>query len=465
MLLLPSQIMMSLLLLCATTEAAPPSTDYCDMLGQDDIQGKKTGFLAGNKVYYVGGTFLVWDLFENETIGLTHPFFHDLRSRGTGIATYQGVGTGNDFDGWEWYRATKVAYGSVVTPETRWERPAPTRMYWRPDKMIIEYELSNPNLHGEFTGWCHDWKEGSSNGTGLGKSFWVNLTKSTCFGHCKSDSACHQAVYEADGVGQCWIGLNRMANKPDPSRPGKMDTCFAQGPEVKNVTVREEKFIAENDVVSTIITASRPITLEISGNSFDGGGGSGTIISLHGTCDVDVDTNSIHIVEGGVVKAKVGQSPDVFEEGPLMLNGMSGVLSASHKMENVSMYKVSAGVCGYTFHVPVDSTGTTVSWAMDDQHSKAVAAVQEALSDPAKHLAAKTAKTNRILNTVVPYFRCSDEDIVKVYYFLWSIFLMYYTKGDTGMQLQSHTQSAVNNFLGMHRYDAIFQVSHNNTPY
>lgn len=46
-------------------------------------------------MYYAGGTFLVQELYENETIGLTHPFFHDLRSRGTGIAPYAGVGTGN----------------------------------------------------------------------------------------------------------------------------------------------------------------------------------------------------------------------------------------------------------------------------------------------------------------------------------------------------------------------------------
>ena len=35
---------------------------------------------------------------------------------------------------------------------------------------------------------------------------------------------------------------------------------------------------------------------------------------------------------------------------------------------------------------------------------------------------------------------------------------MYYTKGDRGMQMQPHTQTAVKNFLGMHRYDAIFQI-------
>ena len=30
--------------------AAPDKTDYCEFLGADDIQGKKSGFLAGNKV-------------------------------------------------------------------------------------------------------------------------------------------------------------------------------------------------------------------------------------------------------------------------------------------------------------------------------------------------------------------------------------------------------------------------------
>ena len=70
------------------------------MLGQDDIQGSKSGFLAGNKAYYVGGHYNCWGKTEDETIGLTHPFYHDLRSRGDGIAYYKGVGTGNDFNGW-----------------------------------------------------------------------------------------------------------------------------------------------------------------------------------------------------------------------------------------------------------------------------------------------------------------------------------------------------------------------------
>ena len=39
---------------------------------------------------------------------------------------------------------------------------------------------------------------------------------------------------------------------------------------------------------------------------------------------------------------------------------------------------------------------------------------------------------NDMLNNLVPYFRCSDEDIVKVYYFLWSLQLMYY-KGEMSL--------------------------------
>jgi len=115
-------------------------------------------------------------------------------------------------------------------------------------------------------------------------------------------------------------------------------------------------------------------------------------------------------------------------------------------------------VCGYTFHVPVDSKGTTISWTMHDDHTKALNAVREVLANPAAHLAAKTDNMNGLLNGIVPYFRCSDQDIVKLYYYLWSIYLMYFTQGDQGMQVIPHTQTAVNNFLGMHRFDAMFQI-------
>ena len=58
----------------------PPFNDYCEML-EKDINGIQHGFLAGNKMYYVGGqSGAYWEgIPEHETIGLTHPFFRDMR--------------------------------------------------------------------------------------------------------------------------------------------------------------------------------------------------------------------------------------------------------------------------------------------------------------------------------------------------------------------------------------------------
>ncbi len=113
---------------------------------QQEIQGKKHGFLAGNVTYYVGGFHASWKRIEDETIGLTHPFCHDLRSRGVGLVQSRGkdqhnTGLGNDFLGWEFYKDTRVLYGSVVIDETIHRYPAPTTMHWRPDRMICEYEV------------------------------------------------------------------------------------------------------------------------------------------------------------------------------------------------------------------------------------------------------------------------------------------------------------------------------------
>ena len=58
-----------------TLAEAPPFSDYCLRL-QQEVQGKKHGFLAGNVTYYVGGFHASWELKEHETLGLTHLFHH-----------------------------------------------------------------------------------------------------------------------------------------------------------------------------------------------------------------------------------------------------------------------------------------------------------------------------------------------------------------------------------------------------
>ena len=113
-----SLIYVVLILLLAVNDThaeAPPFSDYCQRLRQD-VQGKKHGFLAGNVTYYVGGFHASWELKEHETLGLTHPFHHDLRSRGVGLVKsrandHDDTGLGNDFSGWEFYKDTRVLYG------------------------------------------------------------------------------------------------------------------------------------------------------------------------------------------------------------------------------------------------------------------------------------------------------------------------------------------------------------------
>jgi hypothetical protein len=136
-----------------TLAEAPPFSDYCQRL-QQEIQGKKHGFLAGNVTYYVGGFHASWELKEHETLGLTHPFRHDLRSRGVGLVQSRGkehddTGLGNDFSGWEFYKDTRVLYGSVVIDEKTHRHPVPKKMYWRPDRMICEYEVDGIRLREE----------------------------------------------------------------------------------------------------------------------------------------------------------------------------------------------------------------------------------------------------------------------------------------------------------------------------
>ena len=214
-------------------------------------------------------------------------------------------------------------------------------------------------------------------------------------------------------------------------------------------SIKEEKFISSNDVVSSIITSDRPgLKLEVTGQSY---GSEKRIVSLDGKCSFDSENNSILVLERGRVITKVSTNPDVEKEGALVYDGMTGVLSSSRPLENVTFYEVRPGVCGYTFTLPLDTEGTTLSWTMSDDQSSAVDAVQEVLADPSGHMEEKTSKMNNLLNNVVPYFRCSDDDIVKIYYYLWSLHLMYYTQGDSGMQMFAHTQTAVNNFLGLHR--------------
>ena len=352
-------------LACAETKV--DSVDLCTKLEQS-IQGKKHGFLAGNLAYYVGGFHASWQPIEDETIGLTHPFFHDLRSRGVGLLESQISGTentglGNDFMGWEFYKDTRVLYGSVIVDDKEFKHPVPTQMIWRPDKMICEYELDD-------------------------------------------------------------------------------------------VLIREEKFIGANDAAASIITSSKPVTLRFEGHSFY----VRHSVSSSASISYLKDHNSILIQEGGTVRCKPDPNGPV-RTGPCVYQGMTTALSASKNFsETFTSETGEHGEQKYRFEIPCDSNGVTVSWAMDDERETALNKTREIVLQAKQTLAAKTNEMNLLLSTGIPQFRCSDPKFEEIYYFLWSIFLMYYIDVQEGWEMENHTQSAVNNFLGIHRYDACFQI-------
>lgn len=343
------------------------AVDHCKRLEQS-IQGKKHGFLAGNLSYYVGGFHASWEPVEDETIGLTHPFHHDLRSRGVGLleSRIQGTentGKGNDYSGWEFYKDTRVLYGSVILDGEVFRNPAPTRMIWRPDKMICEYE-------------------------------------------------------------------------------------------VEGVLIREEKFIGSNDAAASIITSSKPVTLRFEGHSFFVRHSVSSTASLR----YQESDNVLLITEGGTVSSR--PDPDVPERiGPCVYQGMTTALSCSKNFsKTLELSKGERGEEKYLFEIPCDTKGITVSWAMNDEAGRAIGDAIEILSKDRPMLNAKTKEMNRQLNEDIPRFQCSDPKFEEIYYYLWSLYLMYYIDVQKGWERENHTQSAVNNFLGIHRYDACFQI-------
>jgi len=362
--------LLCLILLTATNlcgSEKPQFTDYCERL-QHEVQDRKHGFLAGNVCYYVGGYHASWQVVEDETIGLTHPFHHDLRSRGVGLLESEIFGTentglGNDYSGWEFYKDTRVLYGSVEIDGKSYEHPVPKSMLWRPDRMICEYEVAG-------------------------------------------------------------------------------------------VTIREEKFIAASDAAASIITASKPVTLHFTGHSFYHRN------SQSSTAEIEVSAarNAILVTEGGTVLSR--PDPEGGERiGPCVYEGMTTVLSASRDLvESAVIREDERGVQHYAFSVPCDPAGTAVSWAMHDDPEVAIEAARSVTENCLAELLAKTAEMNRQLNDEIPWFRCPDERFVDIYYYLWSLYLMYMIEVGEGWEMENHTQSAVNNFLGMHRYDAAFQI-------
>ena len=138
---------------------------------------------------------------------------------------------------------------------------------------------------------------------------------------------------------------------------------------------------------------------------------------------------------------------------------MSTVLAASRDFSQSHRFKHGKhDEWQYEFDVPCDTEGVALVWAMHDDAERALENAAVVLGDPQEMMLAKTQEMNRQLNEEVPWFRCSDRKHEDIYYYLWSLYLMYDIDVQHGWEMEPHTQTAVNNFLGMHRYDATFQI-------
>jgi hypothetical protein len=244
---------------------------------------------------------------------------------------------------------------------------------------------------------------------------------------------------------------------------------------VRGVNIREEKFISLDDVLCSIITSDKPIEIELKGQSFfndhqfptfDGdnpGQQYGQTNTARGR--FDRANNTIHITEGGTTLTKLAwKQPAVV--GKMMYDGMSVVISSSDSLTDSQKIETDkAGRKVYTFRLSCSrdesvalpspaAYRTVITYAMHDDYKEAVARTKGLLAGPAEAMDAKTAQLNDLLNRQIPYFRCSDQSVVNTYYYLWSLYFMYDMDTGKGWESYPHTQTAINNFMGLHLWDS-----------
>ena len=368
------KVLLSLLaFICTTAFSAqvPPHRDYCQML-ERDIQDKMYSFMAGNKMYYIGGKVdEYWRPVHSETIGFTHPMFRDGRARGYGIVDGKG-GKGHDKFGWEFWNHVKGAEGTVILNGKEHKRPKPEKMLWRPDRVTCIYKV------GE-------------------------------------------------------------------------------------ATVTEVKFIDQNDVLATIISSDKDISIKFTGHSFvnpgefptwDGDKAGQTFSQTQtATSRFDQNNNIIHITEGGTTLTKSGWKETKL--GKIMYDGMSIAIGSTSKITDVVLKKDQQGRQVYTFTIALKAgKSETLSYAQDDNYNTAVENSKKLLNNPSAALDHKFQWFNGLLNEQIPYFNCSDQTSVDTYYYLWSLYFMYYTEIGEGFEEYPHTQTAINNFMGLHLWDS-----------
>ena len=232
---------------------------------------------------------------------------------------------------------------------------------------------------------------------------------------------------------------------------------------VGGANIVETKFIDKNDVLCSIINSDKSIKIQFEGHSFANPGefptfdgdsaGQKTSQAVTAKASHDQKGNSIHILEGGTILTKTGWKETKL--GKMMYDGMSIVISSNAKLENVKLSKDNVGRQVYKFSLKVPAgESRALTYAQNDELELAKSKTKTLLQNPQEALKQKTKWFNSLLNEQIPYFRCSDQTVVNTYYYLWSLYFMYFTETNKGFMTYPHTQTAINNFMGLHLWDS-----------
>ena len=234
--------------------------------------------------------------------------------------------------------------------------------------------------------------------------------------------------------------------------------------EVAGVHIEESKFIFR-DVLCSIITADKPIKIEFTGHSFVNpdafptfdGDTAGQVYSQARTATgrFDEKANAIHITEGGTILTKTTWKEKAVV-GRTMYDGMSVVLSANQPLKDqYTIQRDEEERQVYTFTLDCGPQNEAVlAYAMGDDYAETVQRTRDVTKAAPSAMVAKSKQFNDLLNQQIPYFRCSDDQVVNTYYYLWSLYFMYHTFTGEGYESYGHTQTAINNFMGLHLWDS-----------
>ena len=244
-------------------------------------------------------------------------------------------------------------------------------------------------------------------------------------------------------------------------RPDRQISTYSVG----GVNIREEKFISEDDVLTDIITSDKDIEIRFEGESFvckwnlPGFDGDDSSLpfnqGIDSTASFREEDNTLHLIENGktYVKPRFKQ-PVVI--GKTMYSGLSFVFSSDAPLLEPTVSKdPKRGNLLLSFRLKIPAgQPVTLTYAVADAYEDALAATKQVLEDPAGQREKKTTYINDLLNEQIPYFRCSDEMAVKTYYYLWALYFMYFRDIGEGYLKYPHTQTAINNFMGLHLWDS-----------